>query len=122
MKKLEIFDPAMCCSTGVCGPSVNPELTRVASAVYSLEQKNFDITRYNLGNDPGAFVDNDVVNRVLIEKGPNALPLILVNNEVVKEGAYPKNEELAEWLGVKAAELQEKPRVRVSLKFDKKGE
>jgi len=39
MKKVEIFDPAKCCSTGVCGPSVDPDLTRVASAVYSLEQK-----------------------------------------------------------------------------------
>ena len=119
MKKVEIFDPAMCCSTGVCGPGVDPELTRVASAVYSLEQKKFDITRYNLANDPGAFVDNEVVNKVLLEKGPDALPLILVNNEIVKVGAYPTNEELAEWLDVKAAELQEKPRVRVSLKLDK---
>ena len=33
MKKIEIFDPAMCCSTGVCGPSVNPELIRVAAVV-----------------------------------------------------------------------------------------
>ena len=119
MKKVEIFDPAMCCSTGVCGPGVDPELTRVASAVYSLEQKKFDITRYNLANEPGAFVDNEVVNKVLLEKGPEALPLILVNNEIVKVGAYPTNEELAEWLDVKATELQEKPRVRVSLKLEK---
>jgi len=119
MTKVEIFDPAMCCSTGVCGPGVDPELTRVASAVYSLEKKKFDITRYNLGNDPGAFVDNEVVNKVLLEKGPDALPLILVNNEIVKVGAYPTNEELAEWLDVKTAELQDKPRIRVSVKFDK---
>ena len=119
MKKIEIFDPAMCCSTGVCGPSVDPELTRFASAVYSLEQKKFDITRYNLANDPGAFVDNEVVNKELLEKGPKALPLILVNNEIVKVGAYPTNEELAEWLDVKATELQEIPRVRVSLKLEK---
>ena len=119
MKKVEIFDPAMCCSTGVCGPAVDPELTRVASAVYSLEQKKFDIKRYNLGNDPGAFVDNEVVNQVLLEKGPDALPLILLNNEIVKVGTYPTNEELAEWLDVKTAELQEKPRVRVSLKLEK---
>ena len=31
MSKLEIFDPAMCCSTGVCGPSVDPELLRVST-------------------------------------------------------------------------------------------
>lgn len=118
MKKIEIFDPAMCCSTGVCGPSVDPELTRVASAVYSLEQKKFDITRYNLANDPGAFADNEAVNQILHEKGPDALPVTLLNGEVIKTGTYPSNEELAEWLDVKADELQQKPRVSVPVKFD----
>jgi len=28
MKTIEIFDPAMCCSSGVCGPSVDPKLVR----------------------------------------------------------------------------------------------
>lgn len=118
MKKIEIFDPAMCCSTGVCGPSVDPELARVAAAVYSLEQKQVDITRYNLVNEPAAFAENETVHKILHEKGPDALPVTLVNRELVKVGAYPSNEELAEWLGVKADELQEKPRVRVPVKFD----
>ena len=117
MKKVEIFDPAMCCSTGVCGPVVDPNLTRIASAVYSLENKGFKITRYNLTNDPSAFVENGVVNQVLVEKGPEALPLVLVDNEVIKVAEYPTNEELAEWFGTTTAELQEKPRVRVSVNF-----
>ncbi len=29
MSVIEIFDPAMCCSTGVCGPSIDTELMRV---------------------------------------------------------------------------------------------
>src|SRR5699024_441758 len=119
MKKVEIFDPAMCCSTGVCGPSVDPELTRIASAVYSLEQKKFDITRYNLGKDPGGIVYNEIVNKVSLDKDPDALPLSVLNNEIVKVGAYLTKEELAEWLSVGIAELQERPRVRVSVKFDK---
>ena len=86
MNKVEIFDPAMCCSTGVCGPSVDPELTSVASAVYSLEQKGFDITRYQLTNDPDEFADNDEITRVLQEKGPDAFPVILLNDEIVKVG------------------------------------
>ena len=117
MKKIEIFDPAMCCSTGVCGPVVDPNLTRIASAVYSLEKKGFEITRYNLTNDPSAFIENGVVNQVLVEKGPEALPLVLVDGEVVKVAEYPTNEELAEWSGTAPAELQEKPRVRVSVNF-----
>jgi hypothetical protein len=117
MKKIEIFDPAMCCSTGVCGPVVDPNLTRIASAVYSLEKKGFHVARYNLANDPSAFVENQTVNRMLAERGPEALPLVLVDNEVAKVAAYPTNDELAEWFGTSPAELQEKPRVRVSVNF-----
>lgn len=115
MKKIEIFDPAMCCSTGVCGPSVNPELTRVASAVYSLEKKGFNISRYQLTNDPDKFADNEEINRVFIEKGPNALPVILVDGQVEKVGNYPTNEEFAKWFGVKVEELNEKPVARRSI-------
>lgn len=118
MKMVEIFDPAMCCSTGDCGPSVDPNLTRVASAVYSLEQKGVDIKRFNLANDPAAFADNETVNKVLQEKGADALPVTLLDGKVIKIGEYPTNEEFAEWLEVKAEELGQKPRVRVSLKMD----
>lgn len=118
MKKVEIFDPAMCCSTGVCGPTVDPELTRIASAVYSLEKKGFAISRHNLTDDPGAFVDNKLVNQVLVEKGPDALPVVLVNGELVKIAEYPTTEELAEWFETVPSELQEKPRVRVSLNIN----
>ncbi|KQL19461.1 arsenite efflux transporter metallochaperone ArsD [Cytobacillus solani] len=115
MKKVEIFDPAMCCSTGVCGPSVDPELTRVASAIYSLKEKGFDIKRYQLTNDPGKFAENSEVNNVLHEKGPDALPIILVDNQVARVGSYPSNEEFAEWFNVTPEELREKPKARVSI-------
>jgi hypothetical protein len=116
MNKVEIFDPAMCCSTGVCGPSVDPQLTRVASAVYSLESKGFNIKRYQLTSDPDKFAENDEITRVFQEKGPDALPVVLVNDKAVKVGSYPTNEEFAEWFGVSPAELTEKPKVRINLK------
>ncbi|MGN8843402.1 MULTISPECIES: arsenite efflux transporter metallochaperone ArsD [Bacillaceae] len=118
MNKVEIFDPAMCCSTGVCGPSVDPELTRVASAVYSLESKGFNIKRYQLTSDPDKFAENEEINRVFIEKGPNALPVVLVNDKLVKVGSYPTNEEFAEWFGVKPEELYEKPKSRISFNLN----
>ncbi|MGJ9457340.1 arsenite efflux transporter metallochaperone ArsD [Oceanobacillus sp. CF4.6] len=118
MKKVAIYDPAMCCSTGVCGPSVDPDLTRVASAVYSLEKQGVDIKRYNLANNPAAFAENETINQVLQEKGVDALPITLLNQKVAKAGAYPTNEEFADWTEVKVEELTEKPRVRVSIKLD----
>ncbi|WP_142829579.1 arsenite efflux transporter metallochaperone ArsD [Planococcus soli] len=106
MTKVTIYDPAMCCDTGVCGPVVDPKLTAVAAAVFSLEKKGFSIKRFNLSNDPAAFVENKKVNALLFEKGIESLPMILVDGEVVKTGDYPTVEEFAEWFGVDAAELQ----------------
>ncbi|MGO4889284.1 arsenite efflux transporter metallochaperone ArsD [Anaerobacillus sp. MEB173] len=114
MKKVEIYDPAMCCPTGVCGPSVDPELTRVATAIYLLENKGFDIKRYQLTTDPDKFAKNNVVNQVLHEKGPDALPVVLVNGHIEKVGSYPTNEELAQLFEVKLEEITEKPKDRVS--------
>ncbi|ASK61378.1 arsenical resistance operon transcriptional repressor ArsD [Virgibacillus phasianinus] len=119
MSKLEIFDPAMCCSTGVCGPSVDPDLTRVASVVYSLEKRGFDVTRFNLSNDPGEFVENKKVNQVLQEKGADALPVTILNGEIVKDSSYPSNEEFSDWLQVDAADLKDKPQTRVTIDIDK---
>jgi hypothetical protein len=31
MKTLEIFDPAMCCATGVCGVDVDPVPARIVA-------------------------------------------------------------------------------------------
>ncbi|MFD1737642.1 arsenite efflux transporter metallochaperone ArsD [Bacillus salitolerans] len=105
--KIEIFDPALCCPTGVCGPSVDPELTRVASTIFTLENKGFYIKRFNLGTEPRMFVENKVINTLLHEKGPDALPITLLNGEAVKIGEYPSNEEFAEWLHVNEQDLQE---------------
>ena len=55
MGKMEIYDPAMCCSTGVCGPSVNPELIRVASVIENLKKNGITVNRYNLSSNPQAF-------------------------------------------------------------------
>jgi hypothetical protein len=117
MSKVVIFDPAMCCPTGVCGPSVDPELTRVASAIFLLEKKGFDIKRFNLANDPLAFAENEKVNSLLHEKGPDSLPITLLDGEVVKIGIYPTNDELANWFGVNVEELTKKPKVPLKIEL-----
>ncbi|MGH2317988.1 arsenite efflux transporter metallochaperone ArsD [Planococcus sp. SE5232] len=106
MTKVTIYDPAMCCDTGVCGPVVDPKLTAVAAAVFSLEKKGFDIKRFNLGTDPAAFVENKTVNALLFEKGVESLPVILIDGEIAKTGDYPTVEEFAEWFKVEKTELQ----------------
>ncbi|MGE1063455.1 arsenite efflux transporter metallochaperone ArsD [Megasphaera paucivorans] len=100
MKKIEIFEPAMCCSTGVCGPSVNPELIRVAAVVENLKKEGIHIIRHNLSSEPQAFVQNTIINTVLNDKGMEILPVTMVDGAIVKEGGYLTNAEFAEYLQV----------------------
>ena len=105
MMKLEIFDPAMCCSTGVCGPSIDSNLLRVSTVVNVLNKKGIPVKRYNLSEEPLEFVNNIEVNKILKSQGVKALPLTLLNDEIVKSGSYPTNKEFSEWLGIKEFEL-----------------
>ncbi|MBA1163631.1 MULTISPECIES: arsenite efflux transporter metallochaperone ArsD [Bacillus] len=116
MKKVEIYDPAMCCSTGVCGPSVDPELTKVASAIYTLEKKGLPIKRYNLANDPAAFAENETINKLLHEQGTDSLPIVLVDGEVFKVGGYPTTKEFADLYQIEEKELEaQKPKKKLNV-------
>ncbi|AUD25848.1 MULTISPECIES: arsenite efflux transporter metallochaperone ArsD [Bacillus] len=119
MKKIEIFDPAMCCSTGVCGPSVDPELIRVSVAVNNLKNKGIDVTRYNLASEPDAFANNIVISQLLTDKGPDVLPVTLVDGKVVKEKGHLTNEELTQLTDITKEELSQKPVVRLKLDVKK---
>lgn len=107
--KLQLFDPAMCCSTGVCGPGVDPELTRIASAIFSLQNKGYEVERYNLANDPKEFAGNQTVFRFLEEKGADALPVVLLDGEIAMVSEYPSNDQLATWFDIDEEELKKKP-------------
>lgn len=106
MKKIEIFDPAMCCPTGVCGPSIDPELLRMATVVNSLQQKGVDITRHGLASEPQAFIANKTINDLLQKEGADILPVTLVDGAVAKTKEYPANEELSTWLCIKIENKQ----------------
>ena len=100
MKKMVIFDPAMCCSTGVCGPSVDKNLLRVATLISRLEKKGVKVERHNLTSNPKAFVDNKVINAMLMNEGVDVLPVTIVDGEVVKTKDYPTNEEFVKMLEI----------------------
>ena len=55
MKKLEVYDPAMCCSTGVCGPEVDPVLVTFAADLKWVAEQGVIVQRFNLGQEPQAF-------------------------------------------------------------------
>ena len=112
MKSIEIFDPAMCCNTGVCGPSVAPELARFAGDLSFIEEHGGSVKRYNLAQEPMAFAQNPVVAKALQDGGPECLPLVLVGGEVRAMGAYPARDKLMHWAEV-VLTSEDKPRIKV---------
>jgi hypothetical protein len=114
MPHLDVFDPPMCCSTGVCGPSVDPLLAAFAADVDWLTSKGVSVSRYNLAQDPQAFVSHPLVKDMLQREGNACLPLLIVNGEVVGRGAYPRRQELARLIGLEASAATTKPVIRLS--------
>lgn len=103
MTKVEVFDPPMCCSTGVCGPEVDPALVRFAADLHWLSTEGVQVERYNLSQQPQAFAANFVVKGLLAEEGNQCLPLILVDGKVASKGTYVGRDELARLSGLPAA-------------------
>ena len=97
MPKIRVFDPAMCCSSGVCGPEVDQSLVTFAADVDWVRRAGGDIQRFNLAQQPTAFVADAAVKAFLDRSGQEGLPLILVDGEIALAGRYPSREELARW-------------------------
>lgn len=94
MKAIQVFDKPMCCSTGVCGPQVDPVLPKFAADLQWLRSKGHRVERFNLAQEPAAFMENAAVQRLLSSDGVDCLPLIVVDGEVVSRGQYPSRETL----------------------------
>ena len=99
---LQVFDPAMCCSTGVCGPAVDTKLVQFAADLDWLKSQGALVQRFNLSQNPAAFVENKIVQSMLAEKGEAALPLLLVNGRLAATGQYPGRGALAALFGLEA--------------------
>src|ERR1019366_779367 len=104
MNAFQVYDPAMCCSTGVCGPEVDPKLVRFAADLKWLQEQGVEVQRFNLSQSPAAFVENEQVKQALTEKGEGALPMVIGSGQVVSSGRYPERGQLAAWAGVAQAE------------------
>ena len=104
MKTIHIFEPALCCSTGVCGVDIDQALLNFAADVEWASNQGASITRHNLASDPMAFVNNVAAKNFLERSGHEALPLVLIDNDVALAGRYPLRAELARWAGLATPE------------------
>ena len=109
MKTIQVYDPALCCSSGVCGPETDPALVTFAADADWAKKQGANIERFNLAQQPLVFAQNETVKGFLARSGKDSLPLILVDGEVALAGRYPSRDELARWAGLNADAVQAAP-------------
>lgn len=103
MTNIQVYDPALCCSTGVCGVDVDQGLVSFSADVDWVRQNGANVERFNLAQQPMAFAENTLAKALFEKSGQEGLPLILVNGQQVLAGRYPSRDELAAWAGLSVA-------------------
>ncbi|MHB8170690.1 MAG: arsenite efflux transporter metallochaperone ArsD [Thermincolia bacterium] len=95
--KIEIFDPPMCCGTGICGPIIDPVLIQVNETVQKLKKDYADevmVERHMFGQSVAAFQINNPVTELIRNQGAKVLPVTTVNGQIIKSSGYPSMAEL----------------------------
>lgn len=95
MKTIQVYDPPMCCSTGICGTEIDPDLVSFAAMLAQLGAQGLKVERFNLGQQPMAFVQNAAVKALLDKEGMEVLPLTFLAGDVYMKGKYPNADERA---------------------------
>jgi hypothetical protein len=97
---LIIYEGAMCCSSGVCGPEPDKELIEFNETLkkITLEFDDLEITRAGLSNDVQMFLENKEVSQILKEEGKDILPITAINGKIIAKKRYLKFNELKEEL------------------------
>lgn len=93
--KIEIFEPSLCCPTGVCGPEPDKALIELQNTIQILSKAMVEVKRYAINQVPLAFTGNPVVKQFITTEGPGKLPLTLFNGQIIKKGSYATLDELA---------------------------
>lgn len=98
MKSVQVYDKPMCCSTGVCGPEVDPVLPTFAADLEWLKGQGHNVERFNLAQQPQAFIDNQAIHQLLSTVGTGCLPVVLVDGSIVSQSTYPSRDDLTAWV------------------------
>jgi len=116
MPVLEVYDPPMCCSTGVCGPVVDPKLAQFAGDLDWLKGRGVEVRRFNLAQEPARFVEKSAVKAILDSSGGDELPAIVFDEKVAVVGRYPTRDELAGIVGLTQKAYQVVPGLSETVK------
>ena len=105
MKTVQVYDKPMCCSTGVCGPDVDPLLPKFAADLDWLKSQGHQVERYNLAQQPQAFIEIKEIHHLLSTAGTDCLPIVVVDGKIASQRSYPSREDLASWVAGLAINL-----------------
>jgi arsenite-transporting ATPase len=100
MTAIRIYEPALCCESGVCGPDSDASLVTVTADVRRLKDLGADIERHNLATDPTAFTTDETILGFMRTVGSKGLPLTVVEGVTVATGAYPSRDDLLAFAGL----------------------
>jgi hypothetical protein len=108
MKTIQVFDPPMCCSTGLCGTNIDTELIRVSAWLTQLRKRGVTVERQNLSQQPMAFAQHPTIKALMDQKGVEVFPVVLMDGAVHVQGRYPNAAEREALLQAVPAPVAEK--------------
>lgn len=93
---IKIYEPPLCCSTGVCGPEPDKQLIELQNLINVLSKKGWEVKRFAINQQPLEFTKNDIIKNIIKDNGIDVLPITLVDDKVVKTGSYPSFDDFKE--------------------------
>ncbi len=105
MSKLKIYEPAMCCETGVCGVDADAILITFTADIEWLKKQGVSVERFNLAQEPAAFISDTQIKAEINEKGETCLPLLMLEDRIISRGSYPDRSQLTALTGLEISTL-----------------
>ncbi len=96
--KIIIYETAMCCSSGVCGPNPDKSLITLQDALDKLKHMGAKVERYSITGSPKKFRENPEIIKIMQERQIKALPITTCDGKVVKIGSYPSIDEFKKYI------------------------
>lgn len=106
MTTITVYDPAMCCSTGICGTDVDQRLVDLSANLDWLKAQGVSVQRFGLSREPAEFAANDTIRQIMLESEGDDLPAFIVDGALKAKARYPSRDELAEWAGLAAPKVE----------------
>ncbi len=97
-KRITIYEPNLCCASGVCGPNPDQALIRLQDTLEKIKAEGIETERFTITSNPRQFTQNPEVMKLMQEKQLEALPITAVDEKIIKVGSYPSLDELRQHL------------------------